>query len=326
MGTEEGSRVARLHFIDGLRGIAASMVVLYHLAGRTDATWFTQLGYLGVAIFFVISGFVIAMVATDCPITWGFLGRFAARRSLRLDPPYWLSLALAVILALMATRFGVIKTLPNPTDIGLHFLYLQDFAGATPISPIYWTLCLEIQFYVVLILCLWTRWPLIMVLALSGWSLLEHAQLTDVSPRGLFVPYWFAFAAGSLTYWNHVGKLRTHYLCAALAVLLLFTIGHNGAWCLTATLTASILVIASRLHRMGSWLSGLLPQFLGRISYSLYLFHPLVGWSAQSLALRYLNQWGALAVGIAVSVLCAWVVYRVVERPSIALSHYVSLR
>jgi len=62
--------VARLHFIDGLRGIAASMVVLYHLAGRTDATWFTQLGYLGVAIFFVISGFVIAMVADHVGLSW----------------------------------------------------------------------------------------------------------------------------------------------------------------------------------------------------------------------------------------------------------------
>ena len=52
----------RLLFVDGLRGIAASSVVLYHLLGRTDAGWVAKSGYLGVALFFVLSGYVITMM------------------------------------------------------------------------------------------------------------------------------------------------------------------------------------------------------------------------------------------------------------------------
>lgn len=75
---------------------------------------------------------------------------------------------------------------------------------------------------------------------------------------------------------------------------------------------------------MSSWLSGGVMQFLGRTSYSLYLIHPLVGWSAQSLALEHTDQWAALAVGLVVSVSCAWIAYVLIERPAIRLSHLVS--
>ena len=52
----------RLKFVDGLRGVAAVMVMLYHQVGRTSAGELTQRGHLGVAIFFVLSGFVITAV------------------------------------------------------------------------------------------------------------------------------------------------------------------------------------------------------------------------------------------------------------------------
>jgi peptidoglycan/LPS O-acetylase OafA/YrhL len=94
---------------------------------------------------------------------------------------------------------------------------------------------------------------------------------------------------------------------------------------MTGVVTVVLIFIAARAHAMGRWLADPVSQFLGRISYSLYLCHPLFGWSAQSLALRYVNQWSAMLIGIAASIVSAWIAYRFIERPSIALSHHVKM-
>src|SRR5262245_44222872 len=97
-------REGRFVFIDGLRGIAALSVVLYHFNEaviRQSARWVPHVveavlhrGFLGVEIFFVISGFVIAFSVRDGNYTPGYLFRFCLRRSIRLDPPYWATIAL----------------------------------------------------------------------------------------------------------------------------------------------------------------------------------------------------------------------------------------
>lgn len=67
-----GATGGRLRFVDGLRGVAAMMVVLYHFVGRTPADWLVSKGYLGVSIFFVLSGFVITMAVGDERSPWVF--------------------------------------------------------------------------------------------------------------------------------------------------------------------------------------------------------------------------------------------------------------
>jgi peptidoglycan/LPS O-acetylase OafA/YrhL len=306
-----------------LRGIAAAAVVLYHLGSRTDAAEFVKYGYLGVAVFFVLSGYVITMVVGESRISLGYLGRFAARRSLRLDPPYWASILVVIGLAILATKMGISKDFPSWSDLFLHVFYLQDLAGAHPISVVYWTLCLEVQFYVALVLMLWTRQGVPLVIAFGVWSLLEHADVVTLAPQGFFIHYWFAFALGALTYWARVGRIRQETLLIAMFVVLACTGLKGGQWCFTAALTAGVLALASHHGTMGRWLSGPLAQFGGRISYSLYLFHPLVGWSAQSLAMKYTSQWTALVVGLAASIVSAVIAYWLVEKPAIRLSHCV---
>lgn len=316
----------RLLYVDGLRGIAALIVCANHLLGRTDLHWLGNRGYLGVAIFFVLSGFVIAMVVGNSKISAGYLGRFALRRSLRLDPPYWASIAVAIGLMLLAERMGVDKDLPSAPDILLNMFYLQDLAGAQSIADVYWTLCLEVQFYLTLILILWARVPRILLSALLGWSLLEHASVVNVAPRGLFVPYWFGFSAGVLAYWTSVGRTKPLVLGVALLAIGAFSIGAHGDWNVVTVLTAGSLYAAHRWKRMQSWLSQAPFQFFGRISYSLYLFHGLIGWSTQSFAMGRTNQWVALAIGFTASVLSAWGAYLLLERPAIWLSHRVSTK
>src|SRR5262245_16766245 len=93
----------RFLYIDALRGIAALLVVWSHidmgnhtreLLDRMPAVprWIVEHGFVGVAIFFVLSGFVIAHSVERNEVTWRYLGRFMLRRSIRLDPPYWISM------------------------------------------------------------------------------------------------------------------------------------------------------------------------------------------------------------------------------------------
>ncbi len=319
----------RLLFIDGLRGVAASMVVLYHLVGRTTADWLTQYGYLGVTVFFVLSGYVITMSVGDRRISLSFLGRFAARRALRLDPPYWASIFLAVLLALIAARVGMHREMPSLASLGAHLFYLQELTGFPAISQVYWTLCLEVQFYFFLILLLWFgqsfRGFNVAWFAIFGLSLLEQSGVIDIAMRGLFLPHWFAFALGAMAYWVSAGKMRIAGLIGAILATLLFTPFKHADWFITASATAALIHLGAHLNAMERWLAGPAMQFLGRISYSLYLFHPLIGWTAMSVALKYTNQWVALIVGLTVSMVSAWIMYALVERQSVRISRMVKL-
>jgi peptidoglycan/LPS O-acetylase OafA/YrhL len=322
----------RLKFVDGLRGVAAVLVMLYHQVGRTSASSLTHRGYLGVAIFFVLSGFVITAVVGTRQMSAGFLGRFALRRMIRLDIPYWLNIALALALMLLAIRMGIPQPTVQVAQVAAHLGYLQEILGYAEISRVYWTLCLEVQFYLALILLLWgvqvlrARWHdfMIVFLALMGLSVLANMNWIE-TPAGLMFPYWWAFALGALCYWTLTNRTSARYLAAAVLVVAFTGAARHGDWRLTACATTCLLFLAWRWDAMDRWLADRVSQFFGRISYSLYLCHPLVGWSAQSLALRYFNQWGALCVGIAASVVSSWLAYRFVERPSINLSHRVAL-
>ena len=101
----------RFEFLDGLRGIAALLVTCLHfytLIGERSAASFPQFidyllknGNYGVQIFFVLSGFVIAYSIRQELITFSFIARFFVRRSIRLDPPYWITLILLTGLILL---------------------------------------------------------------------------------------------------------------------------------------------------------------------------------------------------------------------------------
>lgn len=101
-GTATPSRpesVVRFTYVDALRGIAALSVLVYHFTGSLIRNFphnplpkpiFSLLshGNMGVEVFFVLSGFVISYTLRNAWVTPGYVGRFALRRSIRLDPPF----------------------------------------------------------------------------------------------------------------------------------------------------------------------------------------------------------------------------------------------
>jgi peptidoglycan/LPS O-acetylase OafA/YrhL len=316
---------SRIPFLDALRGPAAFGVVAHHYGAPIG--WLNY-GNLGVPMFFVLSGFAIRKaVGALPPESFGYLGRFAARRAIRLDPPYWVSMLAVILIGLIAQ--ALVGYEPKPTSVSqilTHLVYLQGFAGHEQIQVIYWTLCYEIQFYLVLIPILWvgnrfsSAVPLLfatMLLSLAD----RHFEITGAAFMGRF---WFCFAAGAFTYWTTTGVMRPGHLLTALAVI--GTVGGvtQDPYAVTTTVTAATLYAVITFGRADIGSSAPL-QFLGRISYSLYLTHLIGGWLVLTLLLRWLPPWAALALGVIASIVTAWIFYVLVEKPAVRLSRMVRL-
>ena len=352
----------RLPLIDALRGIAALSVVLYHIyvldllpharspfaepAHTTLAS-----GYLGVYIFFVVSGFVIAHSIRDAHITPGFVGRFALRRSLRLDPPYWAAIALA----LLATTVGIHDGARPSVSFGVvaaHMLYVQQFLGIPHLIGVFWTLCLEIQFYLAYVLLMFAvqrsnnrRWPVFGPVWLL--SLAVGARLLRVR-YAVFLWAWPYFFLGVITAWHHERRISSRawaFVTGATSLILLWShsrwLSADDAPERTSIVAATTLALflAGLVRRGDRSLLQILTlgrplQYLGRISYSLYLTHVLVCASAARLGLQLL---GDRALGLldlitmllacaALSVGIAHLMYIAVERPAQRLSRRVRLR
>jgi len=154
-----GRRVAEL---DALRGIAAVIILLFHL----NPAQFPP-GWTGVDLFFVLSGYLITTIILDHLGTIRFLAVFYARRALRIWPIYYLTLAVLVFTAplIPADRQPPLK------GLGYYLTFCQNLSLYKLIPPPQfhvafehtWTLALEEQFYV-----LWP--PLIMLGAWTGWD------------------------------------------------------------------------------------------------------------------------------------------------------------
>ncbi len=120
----------RSTYIDALRGIAAFSVACYHI-NRYGPLWepasrfipglfqfWFDLGWMGVQVFFVISGFVIAYSVRNARVTPGYLANYALRRSIRLDPPYWTTILFVLFVhAVMYLHLGFESPLDVPTKL-----------------------------------------------------------------------------------------------------------------------------------------------------------------------------------------------------------------
>ena len=279
----------RFTFVDALRGIAASAVVLFHaVEGRHITELFETIpaslrvflthGDLGVAIFFVLSGFVIShSLRTEEFSSSGAL-RFMLKRSIRLDPPYWAAIAVAILFSVLASK--VVSNRPaeeySAPQIASHLFYLQGLLGFKQINAVFWTLCLEIQFYSVYAMLLLTRSRVVMICAFLA-SLPWCLGFGPAAP-GVFVEFWYAFllGVGANIAWRDAAA-RPWFL-GYVAIIAAASIHSSGFFALVCCLTAISLLAVATAGQLASWLNWRWLQFLGTISYSLYLIHnPVTG-------------------------------------------------
>ena len=339
-------RTTRFPIIQSLRGFAALWVVLFHAEeGKQidrlmaalphfvgDAVF--RAGHFGVAVFFALSGFVIAHSLRDLPLNGRTFGRFVLRRAVRLDPPYWMAIALAIAFAYLSARVKHEPyAVPSLADLGAHMTYLQVILGMPVINTAFWTLTYEFQFYLFLagILTLAAAgrsgtaqavaWGFMYVLAFVG-AVGGFGWVRE----GVFLDLWPAFFIGSLCYRavdDRLARIALGPLVLAIAAV------HNPTMLVSAAtalflLAATVTGIAQRRSRIP------FAQHLGAISYSLYLTHnPLIG--ATGFAVRRVVGTSALAdlvslvVIVAACVVGASLFWWAIERPSLRLTHAISL-
>lgn len=324
---------ATLNSVQHLRAIAAYLVVVFHLtdslARETGAGVVFSLGAVGVDMFFVLSGFVMAMVVDRAEAVDG---SFLLRRWARIAPLYFLMTGLLFAVALVAP--GLLNTVK--ADVGhlvssLLFLPHDDGHGAaTPILTLGWTLNYEMFFYALIAVTthLFTDRRLYGVIAVI-FALILLGRIVpgdNLLFRFYTDPIMAEFAIGIMIYhfaWRHRAPGGAWIYGAALATGLVMlmcqtSVGEGQERLLTWGIPASLVVAGGirgfdvpipTLKKLGDW------------SYSTYLLHiyviqlvaklilPHVGISAPSVLAIAILVFPVIAAG-------SWALFTFVEMPA----------
>lgn len=316
---------AHIDVIDHLRGIAAVMVTWFHLTNGYGASWPASTGYygwLGVEIFFVISGFVItlSLAAGDRPWSFRLYSEFMIRRIVRLEPPYLASIALTLALLWLSTLSSSFHgSLANPSvpQVLFHLAYLIPFTEYDWLQPIYWSLTYEFIFYLVGGVVI----PLLMV-GRKSWSFVGCAAVLAFAVLLGWVPplvMLFVIGVGACRLYlklDHAGIATLVCLGAALVLI------HEGfdVQAGVGLAVGGLLANNARLSPIQGT-SGAVLRWLGAISYSLYLIHVPIGGRVVNLGQRWLTTpIEHLSLSIFAFIICCAVAtgfWWLIERPSI---------
>lgn len=211
--------------LDGLRGLAVLSVMAFHFSlfsnipGSTSATFLWHsvagMGWIGVDLFFVLSGFLITGILYDSKASASYFRVFYARRALRIFPLYYGVLALFfVVLPMLAPGAQAVRE--NASDQVWYWTHLAnvqialrgDWSAISPYVAHFWSLAVEEQFYLV--------WP-IAVLLLSGRQLIRFCAAIIIFSL-LFRIYLFASGASIAAFVLTPARMDTLAFGAALAI------------------------------------------------------------------------------------------------------------
>ena len=337
------ARPARIAILDGLRLLAATMVVFYHYVGVPNAkigrrgtadvlAWGTSapnvfphalneaasFGWTGVELFFMISGFVICMSG------WGRRpADFFVSRVVRLVPAYWTA---TVLTAVFLTVFPRLTNGVRITTVLTNLTMVQSAYGVPNLVPAYWTLFVELTFYLLFGLVAiggitYRRMVTFCVL----WSVASVAAASSHHPLlGNFInpPYSAYFIAGIAFFLIHkFGGNLLLWAIVAYSWLIAVNQPHSHPPWQVTTLISSFFVIMALVatHRLDAIRWRWLPV-AGALTYPLYLIHQDIGFTVFAyLRGGWLPAWLLAALTYAAMLGVAWLIHRGVEQPAAPL-------
>jgi peptidoglycan/LPS O-acetylase OafA/YrhL len=309
--------------IEPLRGFAALAVCWFHFTngqGLLPDGWLRSsgsFGWLGVECFFVISGFVIPLSMYSGKfkflVDWKI---FFGKRFLRLEPPYLVSILLtAGLWQLSSIAPGFAGKPPNISFLQFfaHLGYVNAFLGYDWINPVYWTLAIEFQYYVIISLFYFLIASPNKKITCA--STLGLAALSFLPISGEFVLHFMVlFAFGIVTFQQYVGLISRKVFYIQMLLLSAISVGSLG-FIITGIGISTALLIAFVRFPVPKLIS-----FLGMISYSIYLIHVPVGGRIVNLGKRFAHtlptQILVLLCAFAVTILSAYIMYYWIERPA----------
>jgi len=322
--------------LDMLRFLAALAVLIFHFAFRgaaadglspllyTPIAGVAKYGYMGVDLFFMISGFVIMMSAQAESV-----GKFALSRLTRLYPALWICCSATFLVILLAdtTRF--------PTSLQTYLINMTLLAGSTGTTFVdgsYWSLGVELRFYVLVAIVILIGQIRNAEKFIYGWLLI--AVITQFMPmpwieNKLIIKFTPYFVAGAIFYFIRQ-QGPTTLRCAAIIVSWLlalsralaaraeqvdhYAVTHSEAVVCLMT-TAFFLVFAAIALRLTGRLGMRRWPVLGALTYPLYLIHQTIGYLFITALYPTVNQHVLFWSTVALSLLVAYVISRYLERP-----------
>jgi peptidoglycan/LPS O-acetylase OafA/YrhL len=321
----------RLPELDSLRGIAAVCVLLFHLSYYTDPyhqfpfrfPW----GHYGVELFFVISGFVILMTLERSASTT----EFVVARVTRLYPAYWCAVLFTtcVVALLTPSKAATMAT------VAVNLTMVQALVRVINVDPSYWTLTLELVFY--LLLGVWFRfrgagfknietyaigWMLAATL-LRTVLLLEHRELPDSVAMPLLLYYGQFFIIGICLYRFYSNNFSSVTILTLIGACSMSLFGGASAslnpaparyFLVTCAITA-VVFLAS--HSRLPLLRNPVLIFFGEISFPLYLIHQKAGETLMSLAyVHHWRPWLSIPAVLLTLVAVAFLIHELIEVPA----------
>jgi len=330
------SEKIRIYELDALRFFAALSVVFYHYTYRLveqsgvqvslfpELSMVTKFGYLGVNLFFLISGFVILWSAREKK-PWAFLNA----RIVRLYPTFWASMLITLsVLALLdsnAFSFSLIDILKNMT-------MLSGYMDTEYVDGVYWTLQVELKFYFIVLLLIIARqiknieaW-LVLWLAVSYGCYFGYAP--GVFKSLIIYPFSAYFIAGATFYLMRAdgfNLLRGAIIIGCLYLAIGHSVDQSNSYLLLAAdkqqvfVSSIIVAIFFAIFLLISLNKSKLPKnnlmmFLGALTYPLYLIHNSAGKLIYEQLEPFTNKYVAVLTVIAIVLFISSMLVVLVER------------
>lgn len=325
----------QVNIIDSLRAFAAISVCLFHFICTTVGLEYPAAmsavfayGQNGVLVFFVISGFIIPWSMYDKNYRPGSVLKFMAKRLIRLEPPYLASILLILIIAFIKTRFHIGVEAPEaitPARIGLHFGYLINFFPEYKwLNNVYWTLAIEFQYYLLMSFLyvlfvhknLWLRILAYLLCFGMAWFVPDStaSHFPAYAPLFLFGISVFQYKA------NLVGMLECGIVIVACFIYNYAAVSTASACFGLATALVILFFSVAKVPIL---------DWLGKMSYSIYLIHPVVGAAVINFLSRYahstVQKLLILLAGLIVTFVSSYIMYLLIEKPSKKLSSKIKL-
>lgn len=292
--TSEFPSSHRVNEIDLLRFIAALSVTLFHYSflggfigvssGYSPLSPVFIYGFLGVPLFFIISGFVILMSACNSD-----LKRFFISRSARLYPAFWI----CCTITFFVTRNSATSNTNSFFDYLVNMTMLNELLGIVSIDGSYWTLIIEIKFYFFISIILFFRKIHLVQIVMTIWLLACIVTLpfkNTIVGSFLLAEYAPYFITGAILYlvWRDgvsIGKVVILVFAWLLAILnskgIISTLSYSSkidTLLVQLVITCMYIAMTAVALKKTGWLNKIDFSRLGALTYPLYLIHQNIGY------------------------------------------------
>lgn len=335
IAAREPPRHHRLELLDILRFAAALMVVSFHWLfngmhnGKVTSVEQSPVladiavyGYFGVHLFFLISGFVISQSALGKPA-----GVFARTRAVRLYPAYWVAVTITTLIGLV---IGGTVMSPTIKQYLANLTMAPDLFGQEPIDGVYWTLTVELSFYVLVLGILFFGLGRFLEQIFPLWAL-AMLVVAIVAPTHADLPfaggYYAFFASGAIIATiqrRGFSILQLIGLTAGLATALMFVARQvpkfNDQRDTALTVPGVVIMVLIFFALVASmWIPRVaslripLSRQISDLTYPIYLLHAHIGYMVLNQFATEQNKWVVYAFMLAGLLGGAWLLHWGVE-------------